>query len=675
MLTVKEAAELENVTVHTIRWRINKNTLDAKCCQADGRGGKFGKQWKIDLKSLSPKAQQKWLMRTAGEFELHLDNNEEITTKKISKKQRKGALLESGGINPAAVQEICGEEIFEKDMKLAREKFNLVQEAKNIISSRLNVTKRIKDLAQKNNINVVTLYRWIKNAEAGVPGLLRRRITVVEGKRFRAINADMEVVIRSTYLKIGCPSVASVIRKVEKFCLDNNLHCPSKVTIHRFIQNLEKTDPAMCCLAREGSEAWLSKFAPHGTRAEPDRVMQIVMGDHHKFDVFVEYNKKPIRPWVTIWFDVKSRCPVGWTISNQANGNTIALALAHMMTPKKCKTINEQGEMIEETLELGGLCETLYIDNGEDYKSRLKKKEKDLSINDKTLDLCSHLGIKVVFATPYRPQAKAHIERFFGTVARIFSPEQRGWCGSKPTERPAGFDEKKLCEKGNLLSLQEFAEKFNNWVFDYYLKRVHSKLGISPIEAHFKGEKLKKGWVQPSTLDMLRCIKERAKVYKEGIRRFNRTYWHIELDKYVGQEVIIRFDPTHLGEIHVSTIKDGWICTATNAEFMKWDVCGEDIKKVAERRKKAKAALKERLADNYNAYDVFEKEAKERKKAGKNVITSDVSTTEGLLPAITSLDNTGKKIRKEREKRLKLVEDLPNNEKKDVIDEFILSKY
>ena len=673
MLTVKEAAELENVTVHAIRHRIHKEEIRAKACKNNGRGGKNGKQWQIDLNSLSLTAKQRWLQRTAGEFETYLDNKEKTSI--LKEVQRKGALLEKGGINPASIQEVCGEEILKKDMKLAREKFYIVEEARKIISSRHNVTNRVKDLAKKNNINAATLYRWIKNAEAGVPGLLRKRTSVVAGKSFRAINDDMEVIIRTNYLQLGCPSVASVIRKVEKFCLDKKLPCPSKVTVHRYIQNLEKTDPAMCCLAREGNEAWLAKYAPHGIRAEPDRVMQIVMGDHHKFDVFVEYNKKPIRPWVTMWFDVKSRCPVGWTISNQANGNTIALALAHMMTPKKRKTVDEQGEIIEETLELGGLCETLYIDNGEDYKSRLKKKEKDLALNDKTLDLCSHLGIKVVFATPYRPQAKAHIERFFGTVARIFSPEQLGWCGSKPSERPAGFDEKKLCEKGNLLSLQNFAENFNSWVFDYYLNRVHSKLGISPIEAHLTGEKLKKGWVQPSTLDMLRCIKERAKVYKEGIRRFNRTYWHLELDKYVGQEVIIRFDPTHLGEIHVSTIKDGWICTATNAEFMKWGVCSEDIKKVAERRKKAKTALKERLADDYNAYNALEKAAKERKKAGENIITSTASSTEGLMPAITPLDNTGKKIIKERKKRLQVVENSPSNNKKDVIDEFILSKY
>ena len=675
LLTVTEVAKLENLSDRHIRRLIQNNKFDA----TNKKSSNGHKQWLINPHSLSPSAKQKWMQRIAETMEIQEDEKElhSKETAIVSETKRKGALLEDGKtINPAAIEEVCGKEVYEKEMATAREKMQIVEEARQIVCSRQNVTQRVKSLAKNKGINAATIYRWLKDAENGVPGLLRKRKTVVEGKSFTSINKDVETFIRFHYLKIGSPKISAVIRKAETFCKERNLQMPSKSTIHRYINTMEKTDPAYCCLMREGNEAWLAKYAPHGQRAEPDRIMQIVMGDHHKFDLFIEYQGKPVRPWTTMWFDVKSRCPVGWTVSVQANGDTIALALAHMMTPKKWETIDvDTGEIKEEVLELGGLCETLYIDNGEDYKSRLKKKEKDLAINESSLDLCSHLGIKVVFATPYRPQAKAHVERFFGTVARMFSTEMPGWCGSNPSERPAGFDEWKLCEKGKLLNLIDFAQYFNNWIFKNYLTRVHGTLGCTPIEAHFKGEKLKQGWPQASTLNMLRCIKEKAKVYKEGIRRFGRLYWSNELDRYSGQEVIIRFDPTHLGEIHVSTLKDGYICSATNAELMKWGACKDDIKIIQSRRKAEKKSLKERMAIDAENYYSIEKVVEERKTGGKKVVTGSVGDKEKLLPAITPLDNMGRKVEKERKKRLKLVEPPTKTETLDVVDDFILSKY
>ncbi len=678
-ITVKEAAELEEVSSQSIRLRIQDKKITAKQSKCT-TGAPGGKQWLVDPHSLSPCAKQKWMRRIAENIEKQIDEKEKQAEipNFISSKKRNGAFLDDRKtINPAAVQEVYGEEVLKQEMKLAKEKMQIVEDARQIISSRQNVTEKIKQFAKEKDLNPATIYRWVKDSQAGVFGLLRRKKTIIQGKSFTSINKEVEAVIRYNYLQIGSPKVAAVIRKTEKFCVDKNLPIPSKSSIHRYIDNLNKTEADYCCLMREGQEAWLSKYAPHGQRAEPERVMQIVMGDHHKFDLFVEYNGKPVRPWTTMWFDVKSRCPVGWTVSVQANGDTIALALAHMMTPKKWETVDiETGEIKEEVLELGGLCETLYIDNGEDYKSRLKKKEQKLSI-DSSLDLCSHLGIKVVFATPYRPQAKAHVERFFGTVARIFSTQMPGWCGSNPSERPAGFDENKLCEKGKLLNLVEFAEHFNRWIFNDYLKRVHTTLKCTPIEAHFKDEKLKQGWPQASTLNMLRCIKEKAKVYKEGIRRFGRLYWNNKLDEYVGQEVVIRFDPTHLGEIHVSTIKDGYICSATNAEFMKWGVCKDDVKVIQLRRKNAKKALKERMQLDVEKYNSIAQVVQDRKDAGAKIVTGNIGNKANLMAAITPLDNMGKKVEKERSARkLKLAEPIVEKEKNlDVVDTYILKKY
>ena len=676
-ISVKDAAKLENVSERLIRQRINENKINAKQTKSS-KGAPGGMQWQIDPRSLSPSAQQKWMKRMAEANESRLEAEETKERQKpfyVKEEKRKGALLEDGKtINPAALQDVCGKEVFEREMKTAQQKYDVTKKAQEIINSRVNVTERIERFADECGVNKATIYRWVKKAEAGSAGLLRKRKTVVDGKTFHKISPEIETVIRHAYLQIGAPKVSAVKRKVDIFCKENDLVIPSKTTVYRFIDNLEETEAAMCCFARYGQTEYMRKFAPHGRRMEPERVMQIVMGDHHKFDFFINDNGRPVRPWCTMWFDVKSRCPVGWTVGTRANGDSIAMALAHMMSPKRISVINtETGEIEEQTLELGGLCETLYIDNGEDYKSRLKKKETKFDLDQKSLDLCQHLGIKTVFATPYHPQAKAHVERFFGTVAGIFSTEQPGWCGNSPENRPASLDEHKLCEKGKLLELSELGERFDDWIYNFYMKRVHGTIGQQPIEAHFDDSKLKKGWPQQSTLNMLRCIKDKAMIYKEGIRRFGHLYWHAELDKYVGQNVIIRFDPTHVGEIYVSTKKDGYICTATNASLMKWGNCADDIKKLQSRRKQAKKDIRERLSRDYDEYYSLQEIAKERQAKGDSILIGDIAESDGLMKAITPLDNTGNKIQKDRKDRyLKLVDPVPENKNNDPVDAMIL---
>lgn len=659
-VTVAMAAELEEVSKRRIRELISQGRIVAQKSKCN-TGAPGGRQWMVDPHSLSTSARVRWQRRMAAAEEFQTEEEPaspptlpvpDIT----GAKRREGAELKGGAVNPAAYIDVAGTEAFEREMSKAKHKYDVVAEAKAVIDSKRNVTERLKALAAREGVNAATIYRWIKESEAGIYALVRKRPTVVAGKSFRSITAELETVIRKLYQAPGEPKAAAVYRKVVKFCNEAGLSNPSRATVFRFIQYLEDTEPDVCCYTRKGQEAWLEKYAPHGTRAEPERVMQIIMGDHHKFDLFIEHGGVAIRPWVTMWFDVKSRCPVGWTVSAQANGETIALAMAHMMTPKKRRRVSPDGEIIEETLEMGGIPETVYIDNGEDYKSRLKKglASKDFAMSPESLDLCTHLGVKTVFATPYRPQAKAHIERWFGTVARQFSPEMPGWCGAEPEERPAGFDEQKLCKQGKLLGLVEFAERFEQWILNEYIENEHGTIKQTPLAAHFNGTKARPGWPDPRTLDILRCIKEKAKVYKEGIKRFNRLYWHNALDALAGQEVIIRYDPSRIGEIHIFTVKGGFICTATNAELMHYGACQDDVKKVMKRRSQRKKEIRERMRQNEEQFDSLKTVTEERKAAGERMIVGSTASTEGLLPAITPLDQAGRQVAKEKVKRQKV---------------------
>ncbi|MBN1215513.1 MAG: transposase [Candidatus Lokiarchaeota archaeon] len=63
-----------------------------------------------------------------------------------------------------------------------------------------------------------------------------------------------------------------------------------------------------------------------------------------------------------------------------------------------------------------GILEAIYVDNGSQFKSRGER------MNNFEL-FCQAYGIKVINSTPYRPQGKGKIERFYETVENQFITE------------------------------------------------------------------------------------------------------------------------------------------------------------------------------------------------------------------------------------------------------------
>lgn len=689
-LTVAQAAEAEGISERAMLYKIKAKEVKAKKAKSD-KGAPGGQRWLIDLSSLSApararllKKQQAALLKEAFKEQAaaKAEATREPAPAEAAKVKRTGTALEGEEdvLNPAAYRDAVGVKVYEEELSQARSKHDLVNQALQIQMSKDNVTQRLKALAEANGISDKTLYRMIgKSKKGGVFGQLRKRPTVTRGKTFTSISPEVETIFRGFYLKLGEPTVVSCYRKTVKECDRLGLEAPSKQTIYRYAEYLEKTEPDLCCYARKGEKAWFEKYAPHAVREEPEMVMQIVMGDHHQFDLFIEHDGKPVRPWVTAWLDVRSRCLVGHTLSLQPNSQTINLALVNMMTPKKVMVTREDGTVAEEIIGLGGIPGLLYIDNGEDYKSALKKRSQrpEFKLSQEATDICEKLGADTTFALPYRPSSKAHMERFFGTVAIQFSREQPGWCGASPDERPEGFNEYKLLAKGLLHTMPTFAEVWAKYVHQYH-NTVHSGIGMAPLEKFFAGPKLREGWPDPRTLDILRTTKEVVRVYHQGIKKFGtktkpRYWWHDELRPLVGRDVIIRYDPAQIGELHVFTLEDGYICTVTDENLMSWNVTKDDYRKLAKQQSMARKEIKERLQSNSLG---LEEIAARRRTAGENIIPSPTGTSEGMLPAITGLDQAARQVAKAKGKTAKgnVTEIRPAAKKRDPIDEYILRK-
>ena len=94
---------------------------------------------------------------------------------------------------------------------------------------------------------------------------------------------------------------------------------------------LEKHDDhSLTFLRRQGKRAWAQRYLPHleisYTKIESGELYE---GDHTPCDFWVRYKDRTIRPWLTTFQDVRSRCIVGWHLGPTPHQDAILAAL-HM---------------------------------------------------------------------------------------------------------------------------------------------------------------------------------------------------------------------------------------------------------------------------------------------------------------------------------------------------------
>lgn len=66
---------------------------------------------------------------------------------------------------------------------------------------------------------------------------------------------------------------------------------------------------------------------------------------------------------------------------------------------------------------------------------------------------------------PYQPWSKAQIERFFGTICTKFSKRTKSYTGTltgSKTDAKVKKNIKKMLENGELMTMEEFSEKFES---------------------------------------------------------------------------------------------------------------------------------------------------------------------------------------------------------------------
>lgn len=290
------------------------------------------------------------------------------------------------------------------------------------------------------------------------------------------------------YLTPNQWSVAKCHRTVEAEAEVHGWDWPSRRTVLNLIR--ERLTPEMICLKREGNEAWSKRFeTPIGQDANAWAAGECWEADHARLDFFIRVFREGrwthARPWLTAWFDRRSRRAMGWVISMSGNSATIRQALLN--------ALRTEGVSVPTSV---------WLDNGKDFAAAAltgatKHERRTLSpaereqIQREACGLLTHLGIDGHFAVAYNHNGKARIERWFGTVHGDFDREWPSYAGYDAAELDKMERAERLENTMDLPTIEQVRERFAAW-FDSYNHRADHNIDdlvdpdtrqrLSPIE-------------------------------------------------------------------------------------------------------------------------------------------------------------------------------------------------
>ena len=177
--------------------------------------------------------------------------------------------------------------------------------------------------------------------------------------------------------------------------------------------------------------------------------------------------------------------------------------------------INMQ-KVFKNAIKTYGKPKRLFVDNGGPYDN------KQLSL------ICASLGIELIHAKPYSPEAKAKQERLFRTI-------KDGWMRSTDWNTFNTLDDIRI-------SLNEFINK-------NYINKIHSSIKMTPNDRwHQEYEKvifLDENFIEESFLH-----RTFNKVRKDRTISFKNEYYEVPF-KYIGQTIELRYNPNDLSKLYL----------------------------------------------------------------------------------------------------------------------------
>jgi putative transposase len=416
----------------------------------------------------------------------------------------------------------------------------------------------LTQIAREQQLPLRTLTRWVQRYRAeGLAGLVRKRR---RDHGHHRLHPTLQQLIEGLALQRPPLSVRAIHRQVSALAHQRALKPPSYGLVYAIIHHLP---PALMTLAHHGSKAYAEQFDLL-YRREADGPNAIWQADHCLLDILlVREGQAPAKPWLTVILDDYSRALAGYFLTFDApSALNTSLALRQAIWRKE-----------DPRWHVCGIPQTLYTDCGSDFTSQ--------HIEQVSIDL----KIRLTNSIPGQPRGRGRIERFFRTVQQMLVCELPGYAPPySPVRTPPQ------------LTLHDFDTRFRAFIFEGYHARPHSETHVPPQQRWEAGGFLPQMPASLEQLDLLLLtVAKPRKVRRDGLWFLGLRYMDPTLAAYVGESVILRYDPRDVAEVRVF-YHDRFLCRAICQELAGATVPLRDILRARNRQRRTlRQTLRDRL--------------------------------------------------------------------------------
>ncbi len=438
----------------------------------------------------------------------------------------------------------------EEERQHAMERFRIIQpfiEGKGFLNQ----------IASDTGIPLPTLNRWVKiYRKNGLAGLIRKRRS--DRGKHRIVPDELKLLIEGLALQSPPRSITSIHRQIITIAKEKSWLIPSYKTVANIINRI---DPGLRTLALKGEKVYKNQYDLI-YRRESSRPNEIWQADHSLLDIWIfDEQGNPARPWLTIIMDDYSRAVAGYYLSCESpsilrTALTLRQAISRKANPH---------------WQIQGIPDKFYTDNGSDFTSKHLEQ------------VSADIKMQLVFSIPGQPRGRGKIERFFETVNQLLLSNLSGY-------NPNG----QFPEGGPVLTLKQLETLFMNWLILEYNSRKHGETGMPPMVRWKNNAFLPRLPESTEQLDLLLLtVSKSRRVRTDGIHFQNYRYMSHLLSAYVGEDVMIRYDPRDMAEIRVF-YDNKFLCIANCQELSEETV---SLKEVISARNKRRRELKKILSN------------------------------------------------------------------------------
>lgn len=420
-----------------------------------------------------------------------------------------------------------------------------------------------------NPVKRSTLYRRDKaEREDGVVGLADGRQLSRSNTRRKDLPEPLWAAFHGLYLDQKKLSVQLCYETaLGKFPEHDRRQWAEEFPVDLFRRRVRELPERVLVYFREGKKAYYDRCETPIRRDRRSLLSnELWCSDHHELDLMVLHPQtgRFVRPWFTVWQDVRSNKIMGWALELSApHQHRVMLTFA------------------DGVLQFG-LPGNILIDNGKDYACKAfaggRRRRAACAVNEKELNpILAELEVIPHYAIPYNARSKP-TERFFRTLEDRFVKLFPTYCGNKPEKKP-DYLKQRLQDGDNVPMLDEVREALGKWLnwFCAEFRQHADGMDEMPPDQAFQAHLHTTRMVSENRLKMLLMPSDLLDVYRgcvrltvAGVSRFYSDEAGLLAQFPAASQVRVRFNPSSLKRVFLFDERNEFLCTAVEQSPVAW---------------------------------------------------------------------------------------------------------